>query len=63
MMSQPSLPSLERVQQRAIKVQAICRQADEEILILDKLIAQVEAENRASRLNVYPLNQAKPLLN
>jgi ABC-type branched-subunit amino acid transport system ATPase component len=61
-MNQSSLPSLEQVQQRSLKVQAICRRADAEILILDELIAQVESENRSSRVNLYRLNKAKHLL-
>ncbi|MFM7579115.1 MAG: hypothetical protein ACKO5Q_19550 [Microcystaceae cyanobacterium] len=61
-MNQSSEPSLERIQQRSLKVQAICRRADAEIVILDELIAQVEAENRASRVNLYRLNKAKHLL-
>jgi hypothetical protein len=31
-------------------------------LILDELIAQVESENRSSRVNLYRLNKAKNLL-
>jgi alpha-D-ribose 1-methylphosphonate 5-triphosphate synthase subunit PhnL len=50
------------VQQRSLKVQVICRRADAEILILDELIAQVESENRSSRVNLYRLNKAKNLL-
>ena len=58
----PPSPSLEKVKQRAAKVQEICRRADAEILILDELIAQLEAENRSSLLYVYRLNKAKHLL-
>jgi alpha-D-ribose 1-methylphosphonate 5-triphosphate synthase subunit PhnL len=57
-----STPSLEKVKQRAAKIQAICRRADAEILILDELIAQLEAENRSSPLHLYRLNKAKHLL-
>jgi len=57
-----STPSLEKVKQRAAKIQEICRRADAEILILDELIAQVESENRSSRVNLYRLNKAKNLL-
>lgn len=35
------IPSLEKVKQRAAKVQKTCRRADAEILILDELIAQL----------------------
>ncbi|MCA2814094.1 MAG: hypothetical protein IM477_16805 [Microcystis sp. M090S1] len=57
-----STPSLEKVKQRAAKIQEICRRADAEILILDELIAQLEAENRSSTLHLYRLNKAKHLL-
>lgn len=53
---------LEKVKQRAAKIQEICRRADAEILILDELIAQLEAENRSSTLHLYRLNKAKHLL-
>ena len=39
----PVTPSLEKVKQRAAKIQKICQRADAEILILDELIAQLEA--------------------
>ncbi|MFN9954960.1 MAG: hypothetical protein ACK55I_17820 [bacterium] len=57
-----STPSLEKVKQRAAKIQEICRRADAEILILDELIAQLEAANRSSTLHLYRLNKAKHLL-
>jgi ABC-type dipeptide/oligopeptide/nickel transport system ATPase subunit len=56
-------PSLERVKQRSAKIQEICRLADAEVLILDELIAQLEAEHRSSVLHIYRLNKAKYLLN
>jgi alpha-D-ribose 1-methylphosphonate 5-triphosphate synthase subunit PhnL len=58
----PPTPSLEKVKQRAAKVQKICQRADAEILILDELIAQLEAQNRSSSLHLYRLNKAKHLL-
>lgn len=57
-----STPSLEKVKQRAAKVQEICQRADAEILILDELIAQIETQNRFSSLHLYRLNKAKQLL-
>ena len=58
----PNPPSLERVMQRAARVEEICRRADAEILILDDLIAKLEAQHRFSPLYLYRLNKAKRLL-
>jgi len=35
---------------------------DDQIMVLDELIAQVEAENRNNPLNVYRRNRGKRLL-
>jgi galactose-1-phosphate uridylyltransferase len=35
---------------------------DAQIMVLDELIAQVEAENRNNRINVYRREQGKRLL-
>jgi thiamine monophosphate synthase len=62
-MNQPTYPpSLERVKQRAVKVQEICQQADANILILDEIIAQLEEQIHHSSLSRYRLNKAKKLL-
>ena len=58
----PLTPSLEKVKERATRVKKICQRADAEILILDELIAQLEAQNRSSILHLYRLNKAKHLL-
>ena len=58
----PLTPSLEKVKQRANKVQNICQRADAEILILDELIAKLETQNRSSKPYLYRLNKAKYLL-
>jgi hypothetical protein len=62
MNKKPYPPSLERVKQRAVKVQEICQKADAGILILDEIIAQLEEKNHHSSLSVYRLNKAKQLL-
>lgn len=62
MNQQPYPLSLERVKQRAVKVQEICQQADANILILDEIIAQLEEQIHHSSLSRYRLNKAKKLL-
>jgi hypothetical protein len=57
------VPSLEKVKQRVAKVQKICQRADAEILILEELIARLEAQNRSSSPHLHRLNKAKYLLN
>ncbi|MBC6424562.1 MAG: hypothetical protein GDA38_26170 [Hormoscilla sp. SP12CHS1] len=61
-MTQQPPPDMERMNQRAAKVQEICKRADAEILILDDLIAQLEEKIRASPLYSYRLHKAKRLL-
>ncbi|MBV9385670.1 MAG: hypothetical protein JOZ78_04495 [Chroococcidiopsidaceae cyanobacterium CP_BM_ER_R8_30] len=62
MTQQPPPPDIERVKQRAAKVQEICRRADAGILILDHAIGQLEEQIRSSPLYRYHLNKAKRLL-
>lgn len=62
MTQQPPPPDMERIKQRAAKVQEICKRADAEILILDDLIAQLEEKIRSSPLYRYRLHKAKRLL-
>lgn len=62
MTQQPQLPDLEKVKQRAAKMREICLMFDAQIMILDELIAQVEAENRNNPFNVYRREKGKRLL-
>ncbi|NJM67363.1 MAG: hypothetical protein HC851_17650 [Acaryochloris sp. RU_4_1] len=54
-------PKLDRIHQRAAKVQEICQQADEGILMLDELIAQLEEQIRSSSVYRYRLNRSECL--
>jgi alpha-D-ribose 1-methylphosphonate 5-triphosphate synthase subunit PhnL len=62
MTEQPQPPSLEKVKQRAARMQEICLMFDYQIMVLDELIAQVEAENRDNPINVYRREKGKRLL-
>lgn len=62
MTQQSQLPDLEKVGQRAARMQEICLMFDAQIMILDELIAQVEAENRNNPMNVYRREKGKRLL-
>ena len=53
---------LEKVKQTAAKLRDICTMFDAQIMILDELIAQVEAENRTNPFNVYRREKGKRLL-
>ena len=63
MTQQRQLPDLEKVKQTSAKIQEICKRADANILILDDIIAQLEADNRSSPVYQYRLKRAKRLLN
>ena len=63
MTQQRQLPDLEKVKQTSAKIQEICKRADANILILDDIIAQLEADNRSSPIYQYRLKRAKRLLN
>lgn len=63
MTQQRQLPNLEKVKQTSAKIQEICKRADANILILDDIIAQLEADNRSSPIYQYRLKRAKRLLN
>ena len=52
----------EKVKQRAARMHDICLMFDAQIMILDELIAQVEAENRNNPINVYRREKGKRLL-
>ena len=62
MTEQPQPPSLEKVKQRAARMHEICLMFDYQIMVLDELIAQVEAENRNNPINVYRRKKGKRLL-
>lgn len=58
----PHLPDPERVKQRVARMREICLMFDAQIMVLDELIAQVEAENRNNPINVYRREKGKRLL-
>ena len=58
----PQLPAPEKVKQRAARMREICIMFDAQIMVLDELIAQVEAENRNNPINVYRREKGKRLL-
>ena len=63
-MNQPlQFPDLEKVKQRAARMREICLMFDAQIMILDELIAQVEAENRNNLINVYRREKGRLLEN
>lgn len=62
MTQQPQPPDLEKVKQTAAKLREICTMFDVQIMVLDELIAQVEAENRNNPINVYRREKGKRLL-
>jgi hypothetical protein len=63
MTEQRQPPSIEKVKERSVKIQEICKRADANILILDYIIAQLEEGIRQQPLNRYRLEKAKRLLN
>lgn len=62
MNKQPHLPDPEKVKQRVARMREICLMFDAQIMLLDELIAQVEAENRNNPINVYRREKGKRLL-
>lgn len=58
----PQLPDPDKVKQRAARMREICVMFDAQIMVLDQLIAQVEAENRNNPINVYRREKGKRLL-
>ena len=62
MNNQPHLPEPEKVKQRVARMREICLMFDAQIMLLDELIAQVEAENRNNPINVYRREKGKRLL-
>lgn len=58
----PQFPDPEKVKQRVVRMREICLMFDAQIMVLDELIAQVEAENRNNPVNVYRREKGKRLL-
>ena len=57
------LPDLETVKARSAKIQAICKRADANILVLDEIIAMLDENIRSSPVYQSRLRRAKRLLN
>lgn len=53
MTNQPRVPDPETRARSIAKLRDICTMFDAQIMVLDELIAQVEAENRNNSVNVY----------
>jgi hypothetical protein len=56
-------PSLERVKARAAKFQGDMQRADAKLVILDRIIAELEADIRKQPMYLNRLKKAKQLLN
>jgi hypothetical protein len=56
-------PSLERVKARAAKFQGVMQRADANLVILDHIIAELEADICKQPMYQYRLKKAKQLLN
>ncbi len=59
----PQPPSPERVQEWAAKNQKIIERADANLVILDRIIAELEADIRKQPMYLRRLQKAKQLLN
>ena len=55
-------PDIEQIKATYLKFQELFKRMDAEIIILDDIIAQIEADIRTSTLYQYRLNKAKRLL-
>jgi hypothetical protein len=53
MNDQPRIPDPEKRARSVAKMREICAMFDEQIAILDRLIAQTEAENKKNPVNLY----------
>ncbi len=62
MTNQPRVPDPETRARSIAKLRDICLMFDAQIMVLDELIAQVEAENRNNPVNVYRREKGKRLL-
>jgi hypothetical protein len=56
-------PDLARVKARAAKFQEVMQRADANLVILDHIIAELEADIRKQPMYLYRLKKAKQLLN
>ncbi|NKB18120.1 MAG: hypothetical protein HC770_08650 [Pseudanabaena sp. CRU_2_10] len=56
-------PDLARVKARAAKFQDVMQRADANLVILDRIIAELEADIRKQPMYQYRLKKAKQLLN
>lgn len=56
-------PDIEKVKQRAAKVQEICKRWDALIAVTDYMIAELEEQIRKQPNEIYRLKRAKQLLN
>jgi hypothetical protein len=63
MNQQKQPPSPEKVQRWTAKMQAICDRWDAHILVLDDMIAQLEADIRHQPMYIDRLKKAKQLIN
>ncbi|MDV2996476.1 MAG: hypothetical protein N4J56_006130 [Chroococcidiopsis sp. SAG 2025] len=62
-MNQPlKFPDAAKVKQRAARMREICLIFDAQIMLLDELIAQVEAANRNNPINIHRREKGKLLL-
>lgn len=53
-MSQPiKFPDPDKVKQRVQRMREVCTVFDEQIAVLDRLIAQTESENKKNPFNIY----------
>jgi hypothetical protein len=57
------IPDLATVKARAVKIEAICKRADANILVLDEIIAMLDENIRYSPVYQSRLRRAKRLLN
>lgn len=62
MTNKPQPPAPEKVQQTVKRLREICAMFDAQIMVLDELIAQVEAENRDNLFNRFRRNRGQRLL-
>ncbi len=62
MTNQPRIPDPETRARSVAKLRDICTMFDAQIMVLDELIAQAEAENRHNPINVYRREKGERLL-
>ena len=62
MNNQPQVPNLATRKRSIAKLRQISTMFDAQIMILDELIAEVEAQNRQNLVSVYRREQGKRLI-